>query len=131
MLPRIFLIITGLTFTLYGGYCLLINPMILNEYTGMGLSDNTALIEVRAMYGGLQGAAGLYLLFCSMQTSRFREALLVSVFAFAGLAGARAFGLAIDGGDNGYNFAAVIYESISGLLALVCLKLANKQSDAS
>lgn len=130
MLPRAFLIITGLIFTLYGAYCLL-NPMIINEYTGMGLADNTALIEVRAMYGGLQLTAGLYLLFCSMQANRFREALLVSVFVFAGLAGARAFGLAIDGGDNGYNFGAVIYESISGLLALVCLKLANKQSSSA
>jgi hypothetical protein len=57
--------------------------------------------------------------------------LLVSFFVFAGLAGARAYGMTVDGGDNGYNFSAVIYEACCGLLSVVFLQLMNKHtSDA-
>ena len=130
-LARGFLLLTGLIFIGYGLYCLF-NPMILNQYTGMGLSAPTALIEVRAMYGGLQCSMGLYLFYCGLQLPRVSQGLLVSVFFFAGLAGARAYGLTVDGGDNGYNFAAVIYEAISGLIALALLQLSGQptQDDA-
>ncbi|WP_101756855.1 DUF4345 family protein [Oceanicoccus sp. KOV_DT_Chl] len=127
MLARGFLLVIGVIFTLYGLYCLF-NPMILNEYTGMGLGDGTALIEVRAMYGGLQCTMGLYLLFCCSQIARVPQGLLVSIFIFAGLAGARAYGLTVDSGDNGYNFAAIIFESVSGVLALLLLQLGQKQT---
>jgi hypothetical protein len=126
-LARGFLILTGITFTCYGIYCLF-NPMILNEYTGMGLTDTTALIEVRAMYGGLQFSMGLYLLLSGLQQARAAQGLLVAVFLFAGLAGARAYGLTVDDGDNGYNFAAAIYESLSGLIALALLQTSKKSS---
>ena len=121
VVARGFLILTGLLIAGYGLYCLF-NPMILHQYTGMGLSDPTAVTEIRAMYGGLQCAMGLYLLHCGLQPSRLGQGLLVSVFVFAGLAGARAYGLAVDGGDNGYNFAATLYEAASGLVALGLLQ---------
>ncbi len=127
-LARGFLILTGIIFTGYGLYCIF-NPMILNEYTGMGLADATALIEVRAMYGGLQCSLGLYLLFSGLQQTRAAQGLLVAVFMFAGLAGARAYGLTVDSGDNGYNFAAVIYESLSGVIALVLLQTSKNASE--
>lgn len=121
-----FLAITGLIFTAYGLYCLF-NPMIINQYTGMGLSDSTALIEVRAMYGGLQFTMGLYLLMCALDSAKVIQGLSVAIFMFAGLAGARAYGLSIDSGDNGYNFAATIYEVVSGIIAVTALQMANRQ----
>ncbi len=121
-LARGFLILTGLIFAGFGLYCLF-NPLVLNHYTGMGLSDATALIEVRAMYGGLQFTMGLYLLYCALQQSRVSQGLVLSVFILAGLAGARAYGVTVDAGDNGYNFIAIIYEAGSGLIALLLLQL--------
>lgn len=126
-LARGFLLLSGIIFAGYGLYCLF-NPMILNQYTGMGLSESTALIEIRAMYGGLQFSMGLYLFYCGLQLPRVSQGLLVSVFMFAGLAGARAYGLTVDGGDNGYNLGAVIYESVSGLIALALLQFSGRQS---
>ena len=120
-----FLLCIGLLFLSYGIYCL-INPNLLHDLTGMILSDNTALIEVRAMYGGLQITTGIYLIYCALNSQCVPQALILCVFMFAGLAGARAFGLTIDGGDNGYNFSAAIFEAISGIIALALLKQINK-----
>ncbi len=120
-LARCFLLITGIVFAGFGLYCFF-DPMLLSRATGMGLSTPTAIIEAKAMYGGLQFSMGLYLVYSSFQIHRVSQALLVLVFLFAGLAGARAYGLAVDAGDNGYNFIAVIYEICSGLIALALLQ---------
>ena len=125
---RGFLILNGLMFGGYGIYCLL-DPTLVTELTGMVLSSNTAIIEARAMYGGLQLTMGLYLLYCAMQTLRVSQGLLVTIFIFAGLAGARSFGLAIDGGESNYNVAAAIYESICGVIAVFLLQK-NHQTES-
>ena len=126
-LARIYLVITGVIFTGFGLYCLL-DPLFLSEATGLILSTPTSTIEVIAMYGGLQTTMGLYLLYCSLQQNRVAQALLVSVFIFAGVAGARAYGLATHSGDTGYNFMAAIYEIISGLIALWLLQTRTTRS---
>lgn len=123
-LARVYLMITGVIVTGFGLYCLL-DPLLMSEATGMGLSTPTSVIEVIAMYGGLQIAMGLYFIYCSLHINRIPQALLVSVFIFAGVAGARSYGLAIHSGDNGYNFMAVIYEIVSGLIALWLLQTSN------
>jgi hypothetical protein len=125
---RGFLVFSGAAFLFYGLYCLF-NPQLLTEYTGMGLSDATAMIEVRAMYGGLQTSMGLFLIYSALHVSRVSNGLLVALFIFVGLAGARAFGMAIDGGDNGYNFIAVTFESICGVICLVLLQRSGNSSE--
>ncbi|ARN76028.1 DUF4345 domain-containing protein [Oceanicoccus sagamiensis] len=128
-LARGFLIFNGLIFGSYGIQCLL-DPAVVSELTGMQLSTNTAIIEVRAMYGGLQLTMGLYLLYCAMQIVRVSQGLLVAIFIFAGMAGARSFGLAIDGGDSGYNIAATAYESICGVIAVFLLQKSHQTTTA-
>ena len=129
-LARGFLILTGLILLGYGIFCLF-NPMILSQYTGMGLTEPTALIEVRAMYGGLQCSVGLLFIYNGLHAGRTTEGLLLSVFIFAGLAGARAYGMTVDAGDNGYNFAAAIYEASSGLISLVLLQLSTRTTNTA
>lgn len=128
-IARVFLALNGLVLAAYGIYCTF-NPMILAEYTNMGLESGTAVTEVRAMYGGLQFTVGLYFLLCGLRKTMTANGLLVSLFVFAGLAGARAYGLTVDGEDNGYNFSAVIYETVCGLLSVVLLRLISKQTDS-
>ena len=119
-LAKGYLVLTGLIFILYGGYCL-INTLALTDATGMSLSDNTALIEVRAMYGGLQLSMGLFLFYSGLKTSTAGNGLLVLIFIYGGLAIARAIGLIIDGGDNGYNFMVTIFEGVNTLFGLFLL----------
>lgn len=125
-IARVFLILNGLILAGYGIYCTF-NPMALAEFAGFGLDNNTAIIEVRAMYGGLEFAIGLLFILCGVRKDMIATGLLVTFFVFAGLAGARAYGLVVDGGDNGYNFAAIIYESICGLLAVALLQWLKPQ----
>ena len=125
-IARAFLILNGLVLAGYGIYCTF-NPMALAELAGFGLDNNTAIIEVRAMYGGLEFTIGLLFILCGIRKDMMATGLLVTFFVFAGLAGARAYGLVVDGGDNGYNFAAVIYETICGLLAVILLQWLKPQ----
>ena len=118
---RGFLIWNGLMFGGYGIYCLL-DPSLVSELAEIQLNTNTAIIEARSMYGGLQLTIGLYLVYCALQTARVSQGLLVAIFIFAGLAGARSFGLAIDGGDSNYNVIAAVYESICGVIAVYLLQ---------
>ena len=119
-IARIFLLLTALLFIGYGLYCLL-NPLSLAETTGMGLTDNTAIIEVRAMYGGLQSSVGLYLLYGCIKPKQTAHTLLVLAFVYGGMAIARAYGLAVDGGDNGYNTSVALFEAINTVIALLLM----------
>lgn len=125
-IARAFLILNGLILALYGIYCTF-NPMALAEFASFGLDNNTAIIEVRAMYGGLEFTIGLLFIICGLRRDMIATGLLVTFFVYAGLAGGRAYGLVVDGGDNGYNFAAVIYESICGLLSVILLQWLKPQ----
>ncbi len=126
-LARAFLIFNGIVFGSYGVLCL-VDPSTVTDFTDMQLPTITATIEARAMYGGLQLTMGLLLLYCARQTPLIAHGLVVAIFIFAGLAGARAIGLAIDGGDSNYNLAATAYESICGVIAVLLLRNAGQSS---
>jgi hypothetical protein len=106
---KIFLGLTGLIFAVYGVY-LIINPQFLIEIANFSISENTALTELRAMYGGLQLALGLFMLISCSRESLITPCLLLMVLSFLCLSGTRALGLVIDPADNGYNVSAMLYE---------------------
>lgn len=122
VLSRVFLALTGLVLMSYGVYCLFY-PLALQEFTAIELTSPTAVTEVRAMYGGLEIAIGLYFFVCAMRPSMVAQALVLMIFCFAGLAGARAFGISVDDDSSAYNLGAIIYEGCSGLIALLLLQL--------
>ena len=114
---KAFITISGLIFVLYGIY-LIFNPHQLVEIANFSISGDTALTEIRAMYGGLQLAVGLFMLICCRQGSLVSPCLLFMSLAFFCLAATRTLGLLIDPADNGYNLSATIYESLSAVIAL-------------
>lgn len=122
LLARIYLALSGLLLAGYGVYCL-INPMVLGDLTGLVIATPTALIEIRAMYGGLELALGVYFIFSAILPETTRQGLFCLFLCLGSLAIARAAGLFADGGDNGYNAGALVYESVSAVLALVALLL--------
>ncbi len=114
---KAFIAITGLMFALYGAY-LIVDPKQLVEIANFSIPENTALTELRAMYGGLQLAMGLFMLTCCRQIRLIGPCLLFMSLAFFCLAATRSLGLLIDPADNGYNLSATIYESLSAVIAL-------------
>ena len=125
LIANLFLRCTGLLFTLYGGY-LYLDPQYLIDLLELG-NGAPARVELRAMYGGLQLAMGVFLILATFRDAGFRQtALAVSVALFAGLASARAAGLIIDGVDS-YNLYACIYEAASLVVAIWLLQRAPAQ----
>jgi Domain of unknown function (DUF4345) len=121
LMSRTLLMLTGLSIAAYGVYCLFY-PHILQDLAYITLNNQTAITEVRAMYGGFEFTIGLYLFICGLRRSMVEQGLTLMVFSFAGLAGARAFGISVDNDDSIYNLAAVIHESASAVIAFILLR---------
>jgi hypothetical protein len=81
-----------------------------------------SVIEVRAEYGGLPMALGLFFLAAALQKIQVRTGLLVMVTALGGYASARVVAVLISGQVDTYNLAAIGYESISAFLGLWALR---------
>ena len=117
------LIFTGVIFSIYGIMCFY-DPAIPAGYIGLELGNAGGPVEVMAMYGGLQLAAGLYLLWCGSQADRARQGLVVMVVLLGGLASTRGLGLMRVGIDS-YNLGAFAYETTTVLLGLYSLRKAK------
>ena len=126
LLARSFLIFTGLVFAVYGAFCI-ISPQFVADTTGMHASD-VAITEIRAMYGGLELALGIFLLYCLRNEKEVETGILLMIFCFAGLATTRAIGLFETGGDS-YNNSAFAYEFISFMMSIFALVRLRAQLD--
>ncbi len=115
---RWYMIINGMMLGLYGVYCIY-NPQIVADMTFMTVSPS-ALTEIRAMYGGLEVALGLFFMVMAFDARRIETALIAMTMCFAGLGSTRVIGILMNGLDP-YNTNAIIYESISTVLAVISL----------
>lgn len=122
---RWYMIINGLMFAAYGIYCL-IQPHVVADLTAMTVS-NTALIEIRAMYGGLQTVLGIYFVMMALKPRCIESALVAMTMIYGGLCSARAIGLFLLGGDD-YNTPAFAFEFVSTLISLGALIQVRKAS---
>ncbi|MEM8766086.1 MAG: DUF4345 domain-containing protein [Pseudomonadota bacterium] len=92
------------------------------------LTTNTALVDVRATYGGLTLAVGIAIAYLGI-TNRLSEALVVSAVMLFGMAIARAFGLFVDGPSNWLMYLYLALEIIGGGLALVLMRYAPEDGN--
>lgn len=116
-LTRLFLGFTALAFAGYGAACL-VAPEIVADAAGLGLASDVARAEVRAMYGGLQIAVGALAAAALLRPALQPGVLLALAFVFAGLAGGRLVGLAVEAAPGAYNAGAFAYELVSAGLAV-------------
>jgi len=72
------------------------------------LDTATARTEVRAMYGGLQIAIGLFSLIAIFNHEHQKSALLFLTLALSGLALSRMYGLMIDGNSPVFYFSSTV-----------------------
>ena len=116
----IFLWLNGLLFVGYGLACLWM-PSLPAEYAGFKLATPSGAVEVVAMYGGLQAGFGVLLIVGARDATKRGTILLALACVVGGLAAARFFGMAVHGASE-YNLGAVVYESLTTLLALAALR---------
>ncbi|HKY90095.1 MAG TPA: DUF4345 family protein [Nevskiaceae bacterium] len=117
MVTSIFLWISGAGWLGYGLYCL-VQPSFLASAAGVTSTSATGLIELRAMYGGVQTAVGVFTLIAAMN-ARWRAGVLLGLTCiYFGLCTTRT-GSAVAAGDfSSYTVGALAFEWTCALLAL-------------
>ena len=114
---RIFLGLSALVWLPYGIFCFF-QPTALGEYAGLLTQSATASTEVRAMYGGLQTAIGVFALLALMRPTLVRPMLLMLAFLCTGLALGRLGGVLADGGLSAYTASGLVFEIASAGFAI-------------
>ncbi len=120
MIARLFLGFQALLLTGFGFYCLL-QPQAFADAAGLEISTITGRIELSSMYGGLQIAVGLFCALAVFRKALLREALIILLVLFAGLAPVR-IALGVSQGDfSFYTNFAMVFEAASLLFLAVYL----------
>src|SRR5210317_1927368 len=120
LFARILLTVTGLVFLVHGLVCF-IHPATIGIESGLAMPTPSSVIEVRAEYGGLPIALGLFFLAAALQKIEVRTGLIVMLTALTGYATARIIAVAMMGQTDPYNTAAITYELTTALLTLYAL----------
>jgi hypothetical protein len=121
MATAIFLWITGLGWLGYGLYCFFA-PAALSEIAGLSATNTTALVELRAMYGGLQSAVGILSLIGALQVRRTQGVLLTLACLYLGLCSARGVGAVLAHDGSPYTLGALGFETLSAFICLWLLR---------
>ncbi|MGB5268848.1 MAG: DUF4345 family protein [Polyangiales bacterium] len=117
LFARIVLTATGLMFFIHGLVCF-IHPATIGIESGLAMPTPSSVTEIRAEYGGLPMALGLFFLAAAMQKIQIRTGLLVMITTLGGYASARIVAVLLSGEVDAYNLAAIAYELVSGSLGL-------------
>ena len=116
MATRWFLGLSAALWLPYGLYCFFV-PTSLAEAAGVVSQTPTGSTELRAMYGGLQAAIGVLAGAAVVRRGLIRPALVALGFLAAGLATARALGVALDGGFSSYTAMGLGFEIATAAVA--------------
>ena len=116
MALRLFLGFHALLWLPSGLFCLFV-PTYLEGAASLAATPSTGTTEIRAMYGGLQAAIGVFALLAVLRPALRRPALLMLAFLCTGLASARLLGVGVDGAPSAYTLGALGFEVVSAGLA--------------
>jgi len=121
MLLRLFLALTGLGWLLYGLYCFA-RPSSLSLIAGVSGSAPSGVTELRAMYGGLQAAVGLFVFSSCWKPNLQRSALHTLIVLYLGLGFSRLAAALLHGDISAYTLAVIPIELVSATLAILLLR---------
>jgi hypothetical protein len=125
MFAAIFLWFSALGWIGYGVYCLM-QPTMLEAIAGVSSTTPTGLIELRAMYGGVQTAIGVFTLIAALN-ARWRAGVLLGLTCvYFGLCTARTGSALIAGDWSQYTVGALCFEWTSAILSLYLLQKTAK-----
>jgi hypothetical protein len=111
MLENVFLVGTAIIFLTYGALCF-VKPGTLSGAAGITAVSATGTTELRAMYGGLQGAVGILAIVAVFKPDLVDACLVTLTTVTAGLLCARTVGLVMDRDYTGYTGMALVFESV-------------------
>jgi hypothetical protein len=127
MLEKAFLLFCAAFWMGYGFFCFFW-PETVAGFIGYQFNSADAIIEVLAMYGGLEFGLGCMFLYSALNPQQIKAGLLLVIFVIGGLALSRTLGFFFYGGEvTVYTYGGIFYEGISALIALLLLLRLNKK----
>jgi hypothetical protein len=128
-LGRFSLIFAAVAFLIYG-MAFLLFPTLMTDLLGIKLSVSSAIIDVRATYGGSVLGTGVFFVFCSLQHELLRVGLIAQASVLGGFIFGRVFGIVADREPNLFIYILLVGEIVGLVLALVALRIdANKKQE--
>jgi|SRR5688572_20896509 len=121
MAARVFLGFFGLLSVGYGLYCFA-RPEFLDAFAGVAATSTTGKIELRAMYGGLQTAFGVFALLGALRPALTRTVLLSIAILCAGLGSFRVMGAVAASEVSSYTGQGIAFELGSMAVAVFLLR---------
>lgn len=120
MLTKIFLgyvVLMLLGFGIYSWF----NPHGLARMLGFDATSTTALSDIRAVYGGIEIALGLFLVWCMLDPARTRLGLGVAALLFGLVAAGRGFGMIVDRPVTSLTIRIFAVEAVTALVGVLLL----------
>ena len=118
---QVYLGLTGALFVIFG-LMGLVQPIPMLAGFGYEVSGPHALIESRAMYGGVFITAGLLMLVALFREALAAPALWFAVVYLGGLVAGRLVSVAVDGAPAGYFWGFIALEIVLIVPAAVALR---------
>ena len=110
-------LLNAVIFIVYGIFYMLV-PAAMSTYVTDSIPTTTsALIDMRAIYGGMSIAIGIVLAILSLKNKTLRTAIMILMVFMITMASGRMLGVALDTGANSKMYYYLISEV---LIALVC-----------
>lgn len=120
LFPACLLFLNGVVYV-WVGWLFLTDPVSWFEALGITLRDDLGLTDLRATYGGFFAGLGVFLLWSGWRQDWALPATLLLTLTYAGLLGARSWGILVDGQFTDLVLQIYIAEWVSLLLALLAL----------
>lgn len=111
----LYLALVGLAFLLSGSLYMT-HPADLVALAGIQLTGPASVVEVRAYYGGVQLAVGLFMLASVLRPALRESAVLLSTILFLGMALGRVSGVVLGGQFDTYHLVCLGMETGAALL---------------
>ncbi len=121
-LPKLFINLTAVVFLLYGAVFSFMPETMTGWVTGSALDTPSALIDVRATYGGMTLAVGVILLMFARNADLHRLGLISICLLMLCMAIARTAGIIINGSPTTLMIVYLALEVVVAAVAFVLLK---------
>ena len=107
-------------------------PYELSDWVTAAVPASTsAVIDVRATYGGMSIAVGIMLVMLTREAATLRSAVAFLTLLMACMAGGRIAGMLLDGDPNFVMYLYLVLEIVTAAACCVWLRLARLPADTS
>ena len=105
------------------GIAFIAAPQTLAEtILGVAPTASSAMIDMRATYGGFAFGAGVFFGLCATRASWVRPGLIACAFSVGGIGAARLVGIVVDGSPNGFMWLFLAFEVLFVALCAIAVR---------